>query len=69
MSQYSDPLDAANALISEGTERTIRNIRNRKKEQSLQPRGNCHWCRDKVPSPALFCDIDCSDDHNRNKNK
>lgn len=36
---------------------------NRIKSNQLQAIGECHNCGERLPPPKLFCDADCSADH------
>lgn len=29
---------------------------------ALRPRGSCHYCREPVAAPLLYCDASCRDD-------
>ena len=38
-----------------------------KRSESLPYISKCHWCDEKVPSNAHFCDVDCRKDYEQNK--
>ena len=41
-------------------------------KQKTKPRvnstGRCLWCNDVVGPEAMFCDVDCRDDYEKNRN-
>lgn len=40
-------------------------------KQKARPRknttGRCLWCNDNVGTEAMFCDVDCRDDYEKNR--
>lgn len=68
MTNYADPLDAAEATQAQLMTMRIASIRNQGRE--IMPMGVCHNCGEPLESPKhLFCDMDCSHDYERLKNK
>lgn len=40
-------------------------IATRKDTGNVTPTGTCHYCKESVAQPKLFCDGDCADDFDR----
>lgn len=38
-----------------------------RKPDRLVPMGSCYYCREEVEGKKLFCNLDCSDDHQKEK--
>lgn len=39
-----------------------------KTKPRLNPTGRCLWCSDAIGTDGLFCDSDCRDDYEKNRN-
>jgi hypothetical protein len=63
----ADILDAAQEIEQHILDARIRTIRHTQRQ--FRPKGSCHWCREpfEAGSEKVFCDSDCSDDHDKFK--
>jgi hypothetical protein len=58
----SDHADIADAKIFAAAARGLTAIRRR---PVLEPDCHCHFCDEAVAPEALFCDVDCRDDYDK----
>lgn len=43
-------------------------LANQKTKPRKNPTGRCLWCSDATDEQSMFCDADCRDDYEKNKN-
>lgn len=58
---FPDAVDRATEEERRVTDNAIRSAR--KDVPNLRPIGRCHYCREEVAQPKLYCDEDCANDH------
>ena len=59
----ADILDQATDYEMAAREQAVKQALETARMNALQPAGICHNCEDSVPVGRLFCDADCSADH------
>lgn len=53
---------------AEATEQLFLNVALSHRKPELKAKGTCHWCLAPVSGDAHFCDADCRDDYQKDKN-
>lgn len=61
----ADDIDRAQAHIERMNDIAVKQARNAGPE--IKPNGECHFCKEPVETPKLFCDSDCAVDWERVK--
>ncbi|MGL5309443.1 MAG: hypothetical protein ACRDAL_02450 [Plesiomonas shigelloides] len=61
----SDVIDRAELEIERNVDRQVSAARASIKCRMLKPKGRCHFCDEQVVNQALYCDHDCSMDHEK----
>jgi predicted nucleic acid-binding Zn ribbon protein len=60
-----DPIDYSVEQQEKMLSASIANARQTKDADRLRPNGRCYFCSEPLDTNQVFCDIDCSTDHER----